>query len=266
MGVADRYGPWAVVAGASEGTGSALARRIAAQGVSCVLLARREGPLAALAEQIRAEGGAECVTATVDLAAPDAVDRIAEAVGSREVGLFVGNAGADPNGAEFLDQDIAAWDELVQRNVVTTMRCCHHFGAPMRERGRGGLLLMNSGACYGGASSMAAYSASKAFVLCLAESLWSELGPLGVDVLTVVLGRTDTPAFRALLAANGQPVPDGLAAPDDVAEVALARLPHGPIHNWGNDDDQAGFSPSSARARRERVEMVTAASRSVFAK
>src|SRR3546814_1960057 len=69
--------------------------------------------------------------------------------------LFISNAGADPHGAAFLDLDIQAWLELVQRNAVTTMQCCHHFANAMRARGHGGLLLVNSGACYGGASSMA---------------------------------------------------------------------------------------------------------------
>src|SRR3546814_10550242 len=80
------------------------------------------------------------------------------------------------------------------------MQCCHHFANAMRARGHGGLLLVNSGACYGGASSMAVYSASKAFVLCFGETLWAELQPHGVDVLNLVLGRTDTPEFRRLLA------------------------------------------------------------------
>lgn len=261
---AQRYGPWAVVAGASEGTGRALARRIAQGGVPCVLLARREAPLAALVEEIRADFGVQCVAAGVDLATPDAMPRIADAVGSREVGLFVGNAGADVQGAHFLDRDIGAWLELVQRNVMTTLQCCHHFATPMRARGRGGLLLVNSGACYGGAGFMAAYSASKAFTLCLGEALWAELRPSGVDVLNLVLGQTDTPAFRALLAEKGMPVPDNLASAEDVARIGLERLPQGPVHNWGLADDAAGYAPQSAAARRERVQAIDRMSRRVF--
>jgi short-subunit dehydrogenase len=264
MSFADRYGPWALVAGASEGTGATLARRIAERGVPCVLLARRPGPLDELAGRIRADTGTECVTASVDLARPDAVDAVAAAVGSREIGLFVSNAGADPNGSLFLDKDVDVWVEHVERNVMTLLRLCHHFATGMRERGHGGLLLMNSGACYGGASSLAAYSAGKAFMLCFAESLWSELGPHGVDVLTMVLGQTDTPALRALLAEKGLPVPDGLADPDAVAEVALDRLSHGPVHNWGQADDVAGYALTSAADRRQRVQLVTEASRRIL--
>src|SRR5262245_38258330 len=96
---ANKYGPWAIVAGASEGVGRALARKVAAHGVHCILVARRAEPLAELAAQIRTESGVECVPASIDLAKPDAFDRILAAVGSREVGLYVSNAGADPNGS-----------------------------------------------------------------------------------------------------------------------------------------------------------------------
>lgn len=266
MNFADRYGPWALVTGGSEGTGAAFARKLAARGLNCILVARREAPLASLAAQIRAESRVECVTAAVDLGAADAIERVVAAAGTREVGMFIANAGADTHGAGFLDSDIANWIDLVNINVHSTMRCCHHFGGRMRARGRGGIILVGSGACYGGMKGLAVYAGSKAFDLCFAEGLWSELRPHGVDVLNLVLGRTDTPAFRALLAAKGLPVPPGLASPDAVAEAGLARLPHGPVHNWGHDDDQAGYAPTSAAARRARILAVEVASRAVLEK
>ena len=261
---AERYGPWAVVAGASEGTGREFARAIAAQGVSCVLIARREGPLTALAAQIRSESGVECVTAAVDLSAVDACERIVAAVGAREVGLYVSNAGADSHGARFLDKDARTWMDLSQRNVMTTLQCCHHFAMPMRARRRGGLLLVNSGACYGGSSFLATYAASKAFVLCFAEGLWAELQPCGIDVLTLVLGKTDTPAHRALLIEKGMPIPADMASPIEVARVGLAQLPQGPIYNWGQPNDVAGYAPSSPDARRARIRLIDQHTRSTF--
>jgi short-subunit dehydrogenase len=264
MNVAERYGPWAAIAGASEGTGRAFARKAAAQGLNCILIARRGGPLAALAEEIRKESGVECITCVADLSAADACDRIAESAGSREVGLYVNNAGADVNGARFLEKDVADWIELVNRNVVTTMRCCYFFGGMMRERGRGGIILVGSGACYGGASNMAVYSATKAFDLCLGEGLWGEFRKDGVDVLNLILGRTDTPSFRASLARKGLPVPPGLASPDDVAEVGLLRLPFGPVHNWGQQDDEVGYALTSAAGRRARILAIEAATKDVF--
>lgn len=264
MSFLDRYGPWAVVTGASEGTGREFAKQIAAAGVPSILIARRKGPLAALVDEIRTETGVDCIPAAIDLAAPDAFDRVVEAVGDRAIGLFVSNAGADPNGARFLDRDIEVWLQLIQRNVVTVTRCCHHFAGPMRQRGRGGLLLVNSGACYGGARRMAAYSATKAFTLCLAEGLWDELHDQGVDVLTLALHMTDTPAFRALLAQNGVPVPDGIAQPQAAAALGLARLSHGPVQNWGLADDDPGYAGMSAAERRKRAVAIGEASVHIF--
>ncbi len=253
MNFATRYGPWAVVMGASEGTGREFAKQIAAQGVPSLLIARRAAPLTALADEIRRESGVECLTATIDLGAPLAAEQVLRAAGDREVGLFVSNAGADPYGSFFLDRELSVWAQLVQRNVTTMMECTHHFARPMRARGKGGVLLVNSGACYGGASTMGPYCGSKAFTLCFAEALWAELRPYGVEVLTLVLNRTDTPAFRALLKEKGMSMPDGVASPADVARVGLERLPYGPLHNWGQADDERGMAGSSAAERRERV-------------
>ena len=96
---ASRYGAWALITGASEGTGAAFARELAGRGLKLILIARREEPLRALAEEIGASGG-ECVTAAVDLAQPGAAERVIAAAGDREVGLFIANAGADTVGAE----------------------------------------------------------------------------------------------------------------------------------------------------------------------
>lgn len=264
MSIAAKYGPWAVIAGASEGTGAAFARQLAAEGVNCLLIARRAGPLEELAAELRSAYQVECLTAAIDLARPDACARIVEAVGDRDVGLFVANAGSDPNGANFLDKDVQTWLDLTERNCMTTLRVCHHFGAKMRARGGGGLLLVGSGACYGGGPNLGPYSATKAFEMCLAEGLWAEFQPLGIDVLFLALGRTDTPELRRLLTSKGLAVPPGLADPAEVARLGLSRLPHGPVQNWGLADDEVGYAGLSAAQRRGRVEMMAAASRAIM--
>jgi uncharacterized protein len=253
-----RYGPWAIIAGASEGVGRELARKVAGNGVNCILIARREAPLRALAELIRVESRVECVAVSIDLAMPGAFDEIVAAAGAREIGLYISNAGADPNGSHFLDRKIETWLELVQRNVLTTMRACHYFGGLMRERRRGGLLLVGSGAAGGGGPFMATYSGAKGFELCFGESLWSELRPFGVDVLCLVLITTDTPALRQLLKEKGTPVPSRMASPEHVAEVGLLRLPFGPVYAWGPlPRIRAGW-------RRMRVRAVASLSKKVF--
>ena len=264
MEFAERYGPWAVIAGASEGTGRSFADQVAARGLNCILIARRAGPLNVLAEELRARHRVECVIAAVDLAARDALSRVVEATAGRAVGLFINNAGSDTNDSKFLDGDIDNWEQLVERNVTSAMRMSHLFGKPMRDRGRGGIILVGSGACYGGATGMAVYAGTKAFDLCFGEGLWAELRPHGVHVLNLILGRTNTPMFRAFMAKRGLSVGEGAAEPDDVAKLGLERLPHGPVQNWGAADDQPGFAPISAAARRERILKIETASNNLF--
>jgi short-subunit dehydrogenase len=261
----ERYGPWAIIAGASEGTGRSFARKVAARGVPCILIANG-GPLEAVAEEIRSESNVECITANIDLSAIDALDRIVMIVEKRAVGLYVANAGGDPNASRFLDRDFQTWLSLTHLNVVTTMHACHHFGQLMQERQRGGLLIVNSGACYGGGSYLAVYTAVKGFLLNFCEGLWAELRPAGVDVLSIVLDKTDTPNFRRLQAKIGQPMPTDIASPDDVAEIGLARLRYGPLHNFGLADDEARPGGVSASARRDRVEAMSASIMKLYGK
>jgi NAD(P)-dependent dehydrogenase (short-subunit alcohol dehydrogenase family) len=100
----------------------------------------------------------------------------------------------------------------------------------------------------------------------MSESLWSEFRPYGVDVLSIVLGQTDTPAYHRLQAKKGMPSARNLASPDEVARTALARLPHGPVHNFGLADNDTGGLPASAKTRRERVLMMDAAIERLFGK
>jgi short-subunit dehydrogenase len=266
MTFAEKYGPWAVIAGASEGTGKEFARQIAAQGVNCFLIARREGPLIDLARQIAAEFGVECRTAALDLSLPDAGARVIEAIAGLDVGLYVANAGSDPHGAKLLDRPASGWRAMINRNVTAIFDCCYHFAGTMKQRGKGGMILVNSGACYGGASYMAIYSASKAFDLCLGESLWAELRPFGVDVLNLVMGETDTPEYRRFLAAKGISFREGAADAAAVAALGLEQLPNGPTCNWGVAPGDAPFGAVSADQRRERVQIIEQVSKPIYEK
>lgn len=237
----DRYGPWALVAGASEGVGAAYARALGERGVSTVLLARRRQPLEDLAAEVTGRWGVDARPLAVDLCADDAVATIVAATADLEVGTVVYCAGADPRFAPFLDGPVEAATDLVRRNCLVPLQLCHHFAGPMVERGRGGIVVVSSGTGLVGARRMVAYGASKAFDLVMAEGLWAELHPAGVDVLALVLGVTDTPALRRLLAERGNlaaaddgtPIP-GAATPEEVVAEALAHLGAGPTHFVGD--------------------------------
>jgi short-subunit dehydrogenase len=232
---ADRYGPWAVVAGASEGVGAAYAQAVAERGLNVVLLARRQAVLDEVAGAIGAEVGVETRAVAVDLAADGAVAAVAEATDDLDVGMLMYCAGADPNYEPFLANPIEVALGLVQRNCVVPMQLCHHFAGPMVARARGGIVLVSSGAGLAGGQNMVAYCASKAFDMVMAEALWAELHGKGVDVLGLVLSVTDTPALRRILAKRGvlsssddsSPIPGATSAADTVAE-AIANLQNGP--------------------------------------
>jgi uncharacterized protein len=247
----ERYGPWAVVAGASDGIGASVARLLGDRGVNVVLVARR----GAVLEEVAATMQSETRTLVLDLSQPQAATELADATADLHVGMFVYNAGADPNASQFLEKPVEVWNEMVVRNCTTVVGTTHHFAQLMRQRGQGGIVLVTSGAAWAGGSHLAVYGASKAFDLVLAESLWAELSPSGVDVLGMVLGATDTPAFRKIL--NGRHL-DGLADPDDVARDMLDNVANGPTF-------PPDPTPFSAIPRRQAVEQMSQGSRAITA-
>jgi uncharacterized protein len=245
------YGPWGIVAGGSDGVGAAFAHAIAARGMNVVLVARRVPVLEEFAADIRARHGVEVRTVALDLSAPDAVARLAQATSGLEVGFLVYNAGGDDRSAAFLDKELAAHLELVNRNCVSVLQAAYRFGGPMVARGRGAMVLVTSGAAWAGGATLAAYGATKAFDLILAESLWAEWRGSGVDVMALVLGRTDTPSLRRVMDAKGEPY-GALADPADVAEEALSHLADGPTWIYGSANPGGG-APTAALSRREAV-------------
>jgi short-subunit dehydrogenase len=123
--------------------------------------------------------------------------------------------------------------------------------------------LVTSGAAWAGGSRLATYAGTKAFDLVFGESLWAELGPRGVDVLSLVVGATDTPAFRRLLAEKGKDMLDGVADPDDVAREGLEHLGEGPTWQMGMPEGD-GPSLLAALPRRAAVEAMSAGSEMVM--
>jgi uncharacterized protein len=249
-----RYGPWAVVAGASDGTGEAFARQIAAKGVNVVLVARRKQVLEALGEELERAHGIETRVLTIDLSQDEAAGRMFESVADLDVGLYVSNAGGDTTGKHFVDAPLDVCLALVNRNCRTMMEALHRFGGKMKQRGRGGLLVMSSMGGLCGGPRIALYSATKAFDLVLAEGIWVELKPFGVDVLGVAAPGMDTPTFRSVMARkNITKMMPGVYAADDVVRSVLARLPTGHIYLFTAGEE--GVSPEEiAASRRARVE------------
>ncbi|QYJ03096.1 SDR family NAD(P)-dependent oxidoreductase [Nocardioides panacisoli] len=223
-----QYGPWALIAGGSEGVGAALADQLAADGFHLVLVARRPGPLEETAAAVRRHGG-QVRTIAVDLTAPAAVAEIAAATADVEVGLLIHNAGANSHGGRFLDRDLVGFRRVVDLGISAMLALVHRYGQPMRERGRGGILVVGSLAGYVGTSTESVYGGTKAFGRIFVEGLWAELADQGVDVLQLVLGVTRTPAMER--AGLDFDLPGlQISEPADVAREGLAALGKGPVH------------------------------------
>jgi short-subunit dehydrogenase len=215
-----------------------------------------------LGRELREQHGVEALATPIDLSAPEAERELFDVTTDLEIGLLVYNAGADDHAAFFLDVEPWEWTAMVRRNCIVPMLASHHFGAPMVARGRGGLLLVTSGAGWAGGARLTTYAATKAFDLVLAESLWAEWNDKGVDVLSLVVGPTATPAFLGLLQERGITL-EGLADPDDVAREGLEHLSDGPTWSMGMPDG-AGPFPLGGLSRRDAVQLMTAGSDAVF--
>lgn len=218
-----RYGPWAVVAGASEGIGAAFARQLAERGLSLLLIARRIEPLAELAEQLRTRYQVEVKTISLDLAAADVLERAQKLAAEHEIGLLVYNA-AHSTVARFVDSSAEDKLRTIDVNVRAPLLLSHVFASQMAQRGRGGILLMSSLTALFGTPYVATYGATKAFNLALGDALAFELAPRGVDVLACCAGATETPGFRKAADRAGGKEPSAMSA-EAVAREALASLP-----------------------------------------
>ncbi|MFO7567595.1 MAG: SDR family NAD(P)-dependent oxidoreductase [Enhygromyxa sp.] len=227
----DHYGPWALIAGASEGIGEAFAQALARRGMKLILLARREDKLRATAAAIARGHGVEVETLACDLGDPELATRVRAAVGAREVGLLIYNAAYSRVGG-FFEQSLEDKLRALDVNCRGPLILSHVLGEAMLARGRGGIVLMGSLAGEQGSPRLATYAASKAFDRVLAESLWGELRGRGVDVLACVAGATRTPGFEAVASTAKGPVME----PAAVVEAALAQLGREPsmIPGLGN--------------------------------
>jgi len=222
----DRYGPWAVIAGASEGTGECYARQLAKMGINLVLVSRRQPELEALGAALKAEFGIDYRVVVQDLSEDGAGQRIVAAAAGLEVGLYISNAGVG-GFASFFDDSTDAAHRLVRMNISTLIDAANGFGKHFLARGdagkgRGGIIIMASGAGLGGQPNLALYSATKAFEINFAESLWAEYHERGIDVIAIAAPIMRTPTLLRMVP-EGFDVSDAYE-PADVTHNALAGL------------------------------------------
>jgi short-subunit dehydrogenase len=216
--------------------------------MNLLLVARRKVLLAALAEELRSRYGIDARALEGDLGTPDFRESLRNAVSGLEVGLAVYNAAYAPVG-EFAAMDPAALSRVVDVNVLGPAMLLRTLVPPMIARRRGALILMSSLAGNQGSPSIAVYAASKAFNKILAESLWKELKPKGIDVVACCAGAVRTPGFAG---ASGKDAP-GTMDPASVAERAVAGLGRGPVVVPGFVNKLASFFLGRLLSRRMAI-------------
>lgn len=218
-----RFGRWALIAGCVEGMGVAYAERLASEGFDLVLLDRERAALQDQARRLEATHGVSTRVFACDLANPRRVNGVLDAVEGLEIGLLVFNAAHGAVGP-WAEVPLATKLLAVNLNVTAVLTMADRLSRPMIRRRRGGIVLTSSMAALQGAPGQAVYAATKAFDLILAESLWGELQPHGVDVVGFIPGMVRTPQFERSGAASGESALLRAVEPSEAVDAALGAL------------------------------------------
>jgi short-subunit dehydrogenase len=217
----------ALVTGASSGIGEAIARQLAQAGDNLVLVARNEVRLRNIAHELSRQFEVRVDVLAIDLVAGDAVRALTRNLDGADIDVLVNNAGYGLHG-EFIDMDEAKLIGMLQLNVVALTHLTRLLLPGMVRRHRGRILNVASTAGFQPGPLMAAYCATKAYVLSFSEALYAELAGSGVTVTTLCPGATRT-GFDA--AANASKIrlfqSKGVMDAETVARFAVRGLLNG---------------------------------------
>lgn len=183
-----KYGPWALVTGASTGLGAEFAKQLADKGINLVLVARSENRLGALAKQLEQSTSIKTLVVSSDLSGDDFLEKIKDATKGLEINLLINNAGSALSD-DYLSNDLESELKVLYLKIRAPMMLTHHFGKLMKTRGRGGIIFLASVVGLVGIPGWSNYAATKGHNMLFAEGLAEELKQDGVDVLAL------SPAF-----------------------------------------------------------------------
>lgn len=223
----ERYGRWALVTGAASGIGAAFAASLASRGASLVLVDRDEVGLRKVAESLRSAHRIEVETRAGDLLDDTFLERVADVATSHELGFAIHCAGIYAMG-EFAELPLEPHLRAIDLHCRVSAVLAHRAANAMKLRGKGALVLVSSNSAMIRAPFVANYAATKAYTLTLAEALFEELRPYGIDVLGLAPGMTDTPQLAASRP-HARRIAPMLVTPEAVAEQAFAALGRSPV-------------------------------------
>jgi short-subunit dehydrogenase len=219
----------ALVTGASSGIGAIYAERLAARGFDLLLVARDEERLQAAASKLRAEHGVQVEVLKADLTQKDDVLKLEQRLRSdSSISLLLNNAGVATDGL-LANSDMDQMEKLIQLNVTTVTRLASAAAAAFAKAGRGTIINIASVVALFPERFNATYSASKAYVLSLTQSLNAELDGTGVKVQAVLPGVTRTEIWeRSGIDATQIPA-DMVMEAGEMVDAALSGLDQGEL-------------------------------------
>ena len=193
----DKYGPWAIVTGASSGIGAEFARQLAQKGLNLLLIARRKDMLEDLSKELAGKYQVNTKVLELDLTREDILDVIIPETEGLDIGLLVNNAGMNCEG-HFYRGDLHRNRQMMKLNMDAPFILAYHFGKVFMEKGRGGIIFVSSTSAFQATPYLAHYGATKAYLLSLAESMNYEFKDKGVDVLALCPGTTESEMTRGM--------------------------------------------------------------------
>lgn len=208
-----KYGPWAMITGASSGIGLELADQLASAGLHLVIHARNQDRLEQIANELRTKHTVNIDIVASDLSLPDGCERLIQSASNRQIGLLIANAGYGTSG-EFIHSDLKEELKMLHVNCQSVLLLTHYFSRRFAELKKGGIILLSSIVAFQGVTYAAHYAATKAYVQSLAEALHQELKPYQVDVLAAVPAPVES-AFgqRANMKLKGAMKPSQVGVP-----------------------------------------------------
>lgn len=219
----------ALVTGASSGIGAVYAQRLAARGFDLLLVARDLQRLEKAASQLRAEHGVQVEVLKADLTQKEDVLKLEQRLRSdSSINLLLNNAGVAADGL-LANADTDQLERLIQLNVATVTRLASAAAASFVKAGRGTIINIASVVALFPERFNATYSASKAYVLSLTQSLNAELDGTGVKVQAVLPGVTRTEIWeRSGIDATQIPA-DMVMEAGEMVDAALSGLDQGEL-------------------------------------
>ncbi len=223
MNLAEKYGKWALITGASSGIGEEFARKFSGLGFNLIIVARRFDRLQKLKTELEQKNNVEVIPLEIDLSEENFITKLIPIINEKEIGILVNNAGFGYR-KDFINSDVETDVKMIKVNCIAPTIITHHVLSQMIERKKGALIFLGSLVAFQPTPTTALYAATKAFDAFLGNALWYELKKYNIDVITINPGGTET-EFHQVAKSTMGPFPRTSQQVVDTTLKALGKKP-----------------------------------------